>query len=250
MIPKIINYCWFGGKSLPVKTKKCIESWKKFCPDYKIVRWDESNFDVHKIRYINQAYNRGKYAFVADYVRLSVVKEFGGIYLDTDVELLKNLDDLLKYNAFFGMEEDGRVNTGIGFGAVKDSPIIDELIKVYDGASFFDGHHEDNTTCVEYSKPFFKSLGLEDKNKTQFFEDSNAIVFSTEFFCPQDMKNGKVRITKNTYSIHHYDATWKKYPKLDKYFTRIKIRIHKFINLSFGEGTYEKMKERFYEKKW
>lgn len=247
MIPKIIHFCWFGGNPLPLKVKKCIESWKKYCPEYRIIRWDESNFDISEMEYIKQAYDRRKYAFVADYVRLFAVEKFGGIYLDTDVELIKNLDDFLKYDAFFGMEEKGKVNTGIGFGAIRNSSIVNELKKLYNGLIFFDGSHENTKTCVEYAEPIFKSLGLKEENKLQFFDNKSIAIFSTDFFCPQSMENGKISITENTYSIHHYDASWKKHPFFDRYSTRIKIKIHKFVNFIFGEGTYEKIKEKIHE---
>src|SRR5699024_3298849 len=119
MIPRTIHYCWFGGKPLPAKVESNIASWKRYCPDYKIIQWNESNYEVHINDYVSQAYGQKKYAFVSDYVRLDVINEYGGIYLDTDVELIKPLDDLIQYKSFFGLEDVGRVNTGLGFGSVK-----------------------------------------------------------------------------------------------------------------------------------
>lgn len=121
MIPKIIHYCWFGGGELPQMQKKCIESWKKFCPDYEIKEWNESNYDVHKVPYISEAYDAGKMAFVSDYARLDIIYKHGGIYLDTDVEIIKSLEPLLEHTCFLGAERDGIVATGLGFGAERAS---------------------------------------------------------------------------------------------------------------------------------
>ena len=104
MIPKKIHYCWVGGNSKPPLVKKCIQSWKKYCPDYEIIEWNESNYDISKNIYMKQAYEAKKWAFVTDYMRLDIIYEHGGIYLDTDVELIKNIDDLLSNEAFAGIE--------------------------------------------------------------------------------------------------------------------------------------------------
>ena len=117
MIPRKIHYFWFGGNEKPAKVKKCINSWKKYCPDYELVEWNESNFDVHCMPFVEQAYNAKKYAFVSDVARLIVVYEQGGIYMDTDVEVIKPLDDLLENKAYMSFENNENVNTGQGFGA-------------------------------------------------------------------------------------------------------------------------------------
>ena len=120
MIPKIINYCWFGKNPLPTSVKKCINSWKKYCPDYKIIQWDETNFDVKSNMFVKEAYEAKAWAFVSDYARLKVKYENGGIYFDTDVELVKNLDFLLKNSAYIGIQQSEYLcNTGLGFGAEK-----------------------------------------------------------------------------------------------------------------------------------
>ena len=121
-IPKVIHYCWFGGNPKPKLVQKCIHSWKKYCPDYEIIEWNESNFDISSCPlYVRQAYDVKKWAFVSDYARLKIIHTCGGIYLDTDVELIKSLDSLLEYNAFFGFEDGKYVATGLGFGAVSDN---------------------------------------------------------------------------------------------------------------------------------
>ena len=128
MIPKIIHYCWFGGNEIPENDKKCIESWKKYCPDYKIIRWDESNYDYKKNSYMREAYEAKKWGFVPDYARLDIIYNYGGIYLDTDVELLKSLDEILDCEGFFGFESENLVNLGLGFGAVKGNEIIRDMM--------------------------------------------------------------------------------------------------------------------------
>ena len=130
MIPKIIHYCWFGRNPKPELAVKCIKSWKKRCPDYEIIEWNEDNFDISSCPlYVRQAYEAKKWAFVSDYVRLKVVYDEGGVYLDTDVELKKGLDALLAYDAYFGFEDGTHVNTGLGFGAVKGAPILKEMMQ-------------------------------------------------------------------------------------------------------------------------
>ena len=135
MIPKIIHYCWFGGKPLPEDAKKYIESWEKYCPDYKICRWDESTFDINEIPYVKEAYEAKKWAFITDYVRLYVLKNIGGIYMDTDVEVIKNLDCFLNEKGFSGFEKIDAVPTGI-MAAEKNHPFIIELLHDYDNLHF------------------------------------------------------------------------------------------------------------------
>ena len=209
MIPKTIHYCWFGGNPKPKLAKKCIKSWKKLCPDYKIIEWNESNFDISSAPlYVRQAYEATKWAFVTDYVRLKVVYDNGGIYLDTDVQLLKNLDDLLKYQAYFGFEDDSYVNTGLGFGAVKHSKIINDILEQYKDIPFIkeDGTF-DRTSCPKRNTEVFKQHRLLQNGETQML-DGGIIVFSKDYFCPKSYYDGIIRETSNTYSIHHYDASW------------------------------------------
>ena len=127
MIPKIIHYCWFGNKKIPFRLKKYIKTWKKFCPDYEIKLWTQNNYDITKNGFMSQAASAKKWAFVSDYARLDIVEQYGGIYLDTDVELVKSLDDLLKYKAFAGFECSEYVSFGLGFGAEAHNPIIKEI---------------------------------------------------------------------------------------------------------------------------
>lgn len=247
MIPKVIHYCWFGNTPLPESATKCIRSWKLLCPDYKIVQWNEQNYDVNRTPYVSEAYKKGKYAFVTDYVRLDVISKFGGVYLDTDVELVKNLDELLEFDAFFGMEEPGKVNTGLGFGAVKNEKTLSMLLLNYQSAHFILHSGKSNLkTCVEYALPTFQNQGLSNVDKVQKLSTGHVMVFSSEYFCPQSMETGKMNVTSKTYSIHHYEASWKKHTWYGKYVTRLKIRVHKSIDGLFGEGTYAKCKEKLF----
>ena len=163
-IPKIIHYCWFGGGPINPESRKCIESWKKYCPDYKIIEWNEQNFEISQNRYAQQAYEAKKYAFVSDYVRLAVLYEYGGIYLDTDVELVRPLDELLEHKGFIGMEHSapspyGRtllVNTGSGVGAEPGCEMIGKMLAAYRNAAFIQETGEpDLRTCTQRDIPLF-----------------------------------------------------------------------------------------------
>ena len=206
-IPKVIHYCWFGKGEMPKLAKKCIKSWKKYCPDYEIICWNEDNFDITQNRYMLEAYKAGKWAFVSDYARLKIIYDNGGIYLDTDVELIKPIDDLLNNNGFMGFDEKGIVATGLGFGAEKGNKIIGEFLNDYNDISFVlpDGSY-DLTPCPDRNTNTLLKLGmnLEDKNQTFL----NTVFLPQEYLCPQDYYTGKKTITKNTYSIHHYHASW------------------------------------------
>lgn len=211
MIPKIIHYCWFGGGDLPESALKCIESWKKYCPDYEIKLWDESNFNIKENRFIVQAYKEKKYAFVSDYARFKVLLKNGGIYLDTDVELLKPLDDLLDNNAFMGFEKAGKELTGIAPGLIigtnPEAKFVKDMINLYNKIEFCDS--EGNIvakTVVKYTTDYLLKKGCVLENKIQKIED--VTLYPTEYFCPKDYESGKITITENTYSIHHYDSTW------------------------------------------
>ena len=206
-IPKVIHYCWFGKGEMPKLAKKCIKSWKKYCPDYEIICHTEDNFDLTQNRYLNEAYKAGKWAFVSDYARLKIIYENGGIYLDTDVELIKPIDDLVRLKGFMGFDEKGIVATGLGFGAEKGNEIVLEFLKDYDDIPFVlpDGSF-DLTPCPDRNTEALKRLGMDVDNKNQTFMDVTFL--PDEYLCPMDYYTGKKTITKNTYSIHHYSASW------------------------------------------
>lgn len=208
-IPKVIHYCWFGGNPLPDTVKKCIESWKRMCPDYEIKRWDETCVDINENLYAKQAYEAKKWAFVSDYFRLKIVYEQGGIYLDTDVELIKSLDTLCDgYDGFFGYEcGKSLVSTGLGFGAKKGNRIVGAILDDYSGLEFIkkDGSY-DETPCPDRNTEVLKRLGVDPKRRDQIID--NVIFLPEEVLCPINFFTGKKKITKNTLSVHHFDASW------------------------------------------
>ena len=206
-IPKVIHYCWFGGAPLPESARRCMQSWKTFCPDYEIIRWDESNFDFHANRYAQEAYERGKWAFVSDYARLKIVYDHGGIYLDTDVELVKPLDPLLEQEGFLGFQDASTVATGLGFGAAAHHPVIEAMLKDYEGISFLrpDGTM-DLTACPERNTRCLEGFGL--RRDGSFQMAGGIAVYPAEFFSPMDWHTGRITVTEHTYSIHRFDASW------------------------------------------
>lgn len=210
MIPKIIHYCWFGGKPLPESARVCIASWHKFCPEYEIKQWDETNFDVAASAYTKQAYEQQKWAFVTDYVRLCALYQEGGIYLDTDVELVKNWDDLLDCPGFIGFEKSGvprkRVNTGQGFGAEPGLAVLGEIKALYEGAEFhFEGGAGLKTT-LDFFTDYLEARGLVCEDRLQHV--AGLTVYPTDYFCPKDGNYGAITMGENTHSIHHFDASW------------------------------------------
>lgn len=208
MIPKKIHYCWFGKKPLPQEARKCIESWKKYCPDYEIIEWNENNYDLNKNEYVKYTYENKKYAFLTDYVRLDIIYNEGGIYLDTDVEIVKNFDPLLNSDGFIGMEQTGTINTGQGFGARKFHPFVKENKEYYEKKSFFDKNGEfKREICVPITTKILKNKGLKNKNEKQLIYEMN--IYPTDYFCPKKIGTNKITITNNTYSIHHFESSWK-----------------------------------------
>lgn len=209
-IPKTIHYCWFGRNPKPKLAKKCIKSWKKHCPDYEIIEWNEDSFDISSCSLcVRQAYEAKKWAFVTDYVRLKVVYEHGGIYLDTDVELCKKLDQLLIYGAFFGFEDGIHVATGLGFGAEKGAQILLDMMQDYDTIPFVkeDGKL-DITPCPQRNTEALKRYGLV-QNDTRQVLDGRTLILPSVVLCPLSYTTGILRKTKDTISIHHFSATWK-----------------------------------------
>ena len=216
MIPKKIHYCWFGGKPLPKSALKCIESWHKYLPDYEIVRWDESNFDVNSIPYTAEAYKAKKYAFVSDYARFYILYHEGGIYFDTDVEVIRPFDDIIAKGPFMGCEhrykengtpEDLGVAPGLGLGVEAGHLIIKELLKNYEGLHYIlsDGSANKDNIVIYTSKCLCK-FGLRNTPMIQSIEGIH--IYPVDYFCPISTEDGRLRITQNTRSIHHYDQSW------------------------------------------
>ena len=207
MIPKVIHYCWFGNNPLPFAVKKCINSWKKICPDYEIRRWDETNFDVYQNDFIKSAYGSKAWAFVSDYARLKIVYDEGGIYLDTDVELKKSLDELRKNEGFFAIQQEGHYcNTGLGFGAKKENEIVKTMLDLYDDLIY----SEENKFSI--ACPYLNTKALE-KYGYSYSDDviviHNNLVLPPRFMDPiAPGKNKENLLCNDTVSIHHYSASW------------------------------------------
>lgn len=235
MIPKVIHYCWFGGNPLPPLAQKCIDSWKKYCPDYEIIEWNESNYDITKNNYMREAYEAKKWGFVPDYARKDIIYEYGGIYLDTDVEIVKSFDDLLSNKAFFGMEKPGQVALGLGFGAEKGNELIRELRDIYIGKSF---KNEDGTLnltpCTEYETPMLIERGLAKNNEHQVV--CGVHIYPTEYFAPKDGYQADTVITENTHSIHYYNLSWA------TPYMKFRAKVYWRIKKIFGDGFAEKVR--------
>ena len=208
MIPKVIHYCWFGGNPLPNIAVKCINSWKKYFPDYEIIEWNESNFDLFSCDYCREAYDAKKWAFVSDYARFKILYEHGGVYFDTDVELVKKIDFLLKYSAFFGFENKKYISTGLGFGAERGCGLLYEMMEMYQTIPFIleDGS-ENKKTCPVINTEIFLKHGLEQKDKQQILE-GNIMILPSICMCPIDFETGYRRKSKKTISVHWFHASW------------------------------------------
>ena len=219
-IPKVIHYCWFGGNPEPEDVKQCIASWRKILPNYKIKRWDEINYYVHKNQYMSDAYKEHKWAFVSDYCRIDVVHKYGGIYLDTDVEVIRSFDPLLSEQMFCGFESrdplmfrkkkevEQSVNFGLGFGAIAGHKVLKQILELYENLSFYNKDGSLNLiACPRYQTQILKRNGLTDNGETQRFD--NGIAYSAEYFCPlSNITDKMLFLTDNTYSIHHFSVTW------------------------------------------
>ena len=206
MIPKIIHYIWLGGKPLPKIAEKCIESWKKFCPDYEIKRWDESNLDLDKYQFVKDAIKNKKYAFASDVLRTEILYNYGGIYFDIDVELLKPIDEVLQdVDCVMGFETSNLVAPGLVMASIKNNQDLANILEVYKNLKFDVNNLVNFTVCEIYTK-YYEQKGLVRENKTQQIE--NTKFYSSEYFSPIDVITNKKKITKNTYSIHWYNASW------------------------------------------
>ena len=215
-IPKIIHYCWFGGKPLPDLAEKCIASWRKYFPDYEIKQWDESNFDVDIIPYTKDAYASKRYAFVSDYARFWILYRFGGIYFDTDVEVIRSMDDIISSGPFMGCENASVKGAapnflgaapGLGLGVNPGLGLYREFLEMYEGLSFINSDGSQNVkTIVEYTTDILVKHGL--KNTPEIQSVAGVKIYPNDYFCPIDYKTKKLIITDNTRSIHHYAESW------------------------------------------
>ncbi|MCI8997704.1 MAG: glycosyl transferase [Muribaculaceae bacterium] len=234
MIPHVIHYCWFGGKPLPKSALKCISSWKKYFPDWEIKQWNEENFDINSIPYTREAAERGKWAFVSDYARFWILYHHGGVYFDTDVEVIRPMDDIIEGGAFMGFEKDCNsigIAAGLGMGANKKLGIYKEIIEHYSSLHFIDevGNQLPGTVVKHVTDVFIKH-GLILHDKTQIIRD--VTIFQNEYFNPLDDATGVLKITPNTRSIHHYAKTW-----CDNY-GPVRTRVMRLLHRTFGVNAF------------
>lgn len=239
MIPKVIHYIWLGGKPLPKIAEKCIESWKKFCPDYEIKRWDETNLDLNKYQFVVDAIEAKKFAFASDVLRTEILYNYGGIYLDIDVELIKPIDNLIaNVDCLMGFETSNLLNPGLLIASKQNNPDLKNILEIYKTLKFDANNLINITVCEIYTK-YYEQFGLKRENSTQ--QIANTKFYSAEYFSPIDVITNKKKITKNTHSIHWYQASW--YTPKQKFLNRIK----KFANIiTFGLAgkVYSKMKHK------
>ena len=228
MIPKIIHYCWFGRNPLPPLFLKCINSWKEKLPDYEIVEWNEDNFDVNSIPYTKEAYLKKKYAFVSDYARFWVLYNLGGIYLDTDVQILKSLNPLLNHEVFSGFESNDRINPGLILGAEKKNDFIKYMVDGYNDRRFInnDGSLNCETVVTYITKPLL-TKGLILNGEYQVVDSFT--IYPMEHFSPKSLETGKLKITPKTYSIHHFAGSWCSRKDKIKRFLYVNILASKYI---------------------
>jgi len=209
MIPKKLHYCWFGYNHKNPLNERCFRSWKRYCEGWEIIEWNEENYDITSAPlYVRQAYEAKKWSKVTNYVRLQVVHENGGVYLDTDVQLLKPLDPLLQYDAYFGFQSSLYINTGLGFGAVAGTPVLKELMSNYESIPFIkaDGTR-DMTTCPIIDTPVFQKHGMIEEDSFQIIENNIALL-PTEILNPFNYLTFELKLTKKSVSIHWCQGSW------------------------------------------
>ena len=218
-ISRTIHYCWFGGNALPDAAKECISSWKKYFPDYEVKEWNESNFDIHCCKYVEKAYEQKKWAFVSDYARFWILYNYGGLYFDTDVEVIKNFQRLIDKGPFMGCEEAGNnifsANPGLG--------LYKEILNYYENIAF-DFKEGNVETVVTHTTQILKEKGFKGIGDIEYID--GIYIYPPEYFCPMNQFTGKITITSNTCSIHHYTASWQ------NGYSRFKAKLQKIVGLN------------------
>lgn len=231
MIPKIIHYCWFGGKELPKSVQKCIDSWKKLMPQYEIKQWNEKNFNVHCCSYVEQAYEAKKWAFVSDYARFWILYNKGGVYLDTDVEIIKDMTPLIEKGAFLGVEK-GKINMvapGLGMAAPSKLPFYKEVLDSYQKDYFKKNNGTLNLkTVVTRTTELLQKHGFKDSKLKQPVQVAGIWIYPEEYFCPMDYYTGKTEISSHTYSVHKYDGSWTTQDQQEK--NQLKYKCYKITS--------------------
>ena len=238
-IPKIIHYVWVGGNLKSKDIQRCMKTWKKHLKDYEIIEWNERNFDINQNQYCKEAYEAKKWAFVTDYVRLKVLYDYGGIYMDSDVEVCKSLDDFRQYNWFSGFESINKIPTGT-MGSCWNGEVIKLLLDDYNDRHFIkdDGSYDITTNVETITKILSKEYDVLLNNTRQVFGDRN-ILFPFDYLCAKDLMDGKIKVSINTYTIHHFAGSW---------LTPWLVRRHKlkiFLVHIFGSEFVNVMKKLF-----
>ena len=245
MIPKVIHYCWFGGNPLPEFAVKCIDSWRKYMPDYEIKEWNESNFDVNIIPYTKEAYEAKKYAFVSDYARFWILYKFGGVYFDTDVEVIRPLNKIIERGAFMGCEIDGQdphygdiaVAPGLGLAVEAEHQVYKAILEKYAELRFFNEDGSlDTTTVVQHTTRVLKQFGLQNIKGIQDID--GIYIYPQCYFNPFDDATGRLNKTSNTYTIHWFSKTWMKVNPTRQWLSRMAHRI-------FGVNFTTKLRKLF-----
>lgn len=207
MIPKIIHYCWFGRGEKPELAKKCIASWRKFCLDFEIREWNEDNCDYLAMPFMAEAYAAKKYAFVSDVMRLIVLEQYGGVYFDTDVEVVRDISPLLDDEGFIGFENDKFVNSGQIMAAVSHHPVLQAMIEEYKKLHFTNADGTMNAVgCPHLNSDVMERFGLVRNGQEQVAGGIH--VYPADYFNPLDSATGRLNKTENTYSIHWYSMSW------------------------------------------
>lgn len=240
MISKTIHYCWFGGNKKPKLSLKCIESWRRNCPGYEIIEWNEKNFDINKNRYVKDAYKNKKYAFVSDYVRLYALCHQGGIYMDTDVEVLGSLDEFLHHQAFSGFESKGIIPTGI-MACEKGYGLFKEFMDHYEDRPFVkEDRTLDMTPNTVIMTNIIKKYGFVPDGSYQII--NGFALYPEDVFCPLEMGTGILKLTERSKTIHYFSASW--YSKNMK----VKSKLSKLIRKTIGLNNTEKLIQLFHIK--
>lgn len=237
-IPKIIHYCWFGNGSKSELAQKCIDGWRRILHEYEFKEWNEKNFDININIYVKQAYERKKYAFVSDYVRLYALYNYGGIYLDTDVEIIESFNQLLSNKGFIGFEDEELISTAV-IGAEKENLLIKKWLDTYENREFEENGKVKDVTNVRCITDLLLNHGLNQNNQIQLVYDEYMTIYPQEYFSPLKIGQKEPKITSNTKTIHWFEGTWVSLGK------RIKIKFVSLIKARIGFKNYNKLKKLF-----
>lgn len=239
MIPKIIHFCWLSDNPYPESIQKCLSSWKEKLSDYEIILWDKKRFDINSVQWVKEAFEEKKYAFAADYIRFYALYNYGGIYLDSDVEVLKNFDELLNCSCFFGYEFSGLPEAAV-IGAVPELKWIGTILQYYESKCF----KNTDGTLNKVVAPLVVKYFFEQTEKVKLLTDGdihrfgNFVVYPNEFFSPKNsFKSNEINITKNTICIHHFNAGWIK----ESFINKLKKTAHIFLIKILGKVNYYKL---------